>query len=436
MEEETAEPDLLHVLPNGERTSASPPLGQSGLVYIELIKEEPGHTDADQSSLCPDISGHPFQVGQSGRNHQDMALQQNAHFGLDMEIDYVASVEEVSTNSGVKPREARTPTPVNNQSFMCNGRNLQASTELILSNTSASYEHVNQLIRDVSDCQQVTPSPIMVKMKMNSPGGTGCESKEDDQKPNIIRKIIVLRPGDDPEAMTSDCINEITASLNKQAAERMAQGRTPDKETVIEITRIKTTGEGYFDSDSLTEVEPESSEQKKASSPKQLPQQGLSTPKPNKKHHRRKSPHPKKCMYHTPSPPCLKKRTAAQRSHNFSGSCYFQSKPKTSTLTASSQLLGSKQAAAGGETVSQPPASKDVSKLPTILRNSRQQQQQTQQQQQSRALQSLLKHVKSSSAGTSSVEDLCLTKPKAVKAETLPSSTCSQESDSSPESSG
>lgn len=61
-----------------------------------------------------------------------------------------------------------------------------------------------------------------------------------------IHRYIIVQPGEDGEKATADAINDIAESLNREAAEKLARGQTPEKETVIEVTRIQSPADGYF----------------------------------------------------------------------------------------------------------------------------------------------------------------------------------------------
>ena len=205
---------------------------------------------------------------------------------------------------------------------------LKLRTHLASHDRRTSIEHVNDIIKRGAEALVSPPSARSpVTTEQRSPLSLLCKSPSK----NVVKKVIVLQPGDDPEKITADAINEITEKLNMEAAARMAQGRIPEKETVIEITRITAPGDGYMIQDHLQNIQLDTS----------LPpnsQHSISVSPSDRKHHRRKSPHPKRYMYHSPSPP--QGRVPVSTSSN--EDCYFQRRPPhcSSHVTASSKLLG------------------------------------------------------------------------------------------------
>lgn len=57
---------------------------------------------------------------------------------------------------------------------------------------------------------------------------------------NMIKKVLVLQPNDDPKAITAKAVDEIMASLNHRAANEIA--KSAKEETIVEIISIKTGG--------------------------------------------------------------------------------------------------------------------------------------------------------------------------------------------------
>lgn len=62
----------------------------------------------------------------------------------------------------------------------------------------------------------------------------GCENSDNKQ----IQQVIVINPGEDADRAMSQAVSDITKRLNSEAAAKVACGLPPEKETVIEITRI------------------------------------------------------------------------------------------------------------------------------------------------------------------------------------------------------
>jgi hypothetical protein len=70
---------------------------------------------------------------------------------------------------------------------------------------------------------------------------TSEETNGQDGKPKIVRKVIIVPPGEDSEDATKRAIEQITTELNRKAEEQLAKGEKPDHETIIEITRIMSS---------------------------------------------------------------------------------------------------------------------------------------------------------------------------------------------------
>lgn len=74
---------------------------------------------------------------------------------------------------------------------------------------------------------------------------------------NVLKKLVVIQPDESPRTATAKrelAIRQVTAELNQRAAQRLAEGRTPEKETLIEITQIGHIGDscdGYFSREKL-----------------------------------------------------------------------------------------------------------------------------------------------------------------------------------------
>ena len=129
---------------------------------------------------------------------------------------------------------------------------LLSSTELISTNSFArcskkvTDKGITFEIKAESKPKRKTldaTSPGLVK-KMRSPGVMATS----------FQRTFYVPPGEDVQKATERVVSQITAELNKQAASQLAQGHTPDKETVIEITRIAAPGEGYFSRENVKKV--------------------------------------------------------------------------------------------------------------------------------------------------------------------------------------
>ncbi len=118
---------------------------------------------------------------------------------------------------------------------------ITSSTELISANSFAKCS------------KKVTDKGITFEIKAESKPKTKTAATKLVQNTSFQRTFYVP-PGEDVQKATEKVVNQITADLNKQAAEQLANGHTPDKETVIEITRIAAPPQGYFSRDLLRKV--------------------------------------------------------------------------------------------------------------------------------------------------------------------------------------
>ena len=154
---------------------------------------------------------------------------------------------------------------------------LLSSTELISTN---SFARCSKKVTDKGITFEIkaeskpkrktvdTTSPGLVK-KMRSPGMMATS----------FQRTFYVPPGEDVQKATERVVSQITAELNKQAASQLAQGHTPDKETVIEITRIAAPGEGYFSRENIKKVTSTSGGKKPLPDSRNLPQLHLSPEK-------------------------------------------------------------------------------------------------------------------------------------------------------------
>lgn len=194
---------------------------------------------------------------------------------------------------------------------------------------------------------------------------------------NTVKRIILLDPGEDPEKATAKAISDITDSLNQRAAQRLAEGHSPEKETVIEITRIKAPSDGYFSRENILRSQRErllngpshikAAAQKAPASVAILQARmgvnangvhtqisGRNTSTPHQ-HHRRKSPHSKKQMYSSPAPPSVPKPQPDP-----SEGCYFSSSARihrtVSTSSSQTASINKKSSTTAYQELTQMPA--------------------------------------------------------------------------------
>ena len=281
----------------------------------------------------------------------------------------------VDPNTQEPVEAARPPSVVGCQSYV-------SSTELISSAPSTAMESVEKYL-----CDSRSPSP---------------KETSDERKmlarpqANTVKRVIILQPGEDPDRATAKAISDITDSLNQRAAERLAAGCSPEKETVIEITHIRASADACIaqenhpqpPKDSLASTYIKAASQRAPASVAILQSRkgGSSAPPPSAtpqqpkqhQHHRRKSPHLKRQTYTPSSPPCVPK----QQQSDLSEGCYFVSRahlhsspqpsPAAKLKSASScEAKSSKARLAPGTAIYASPASASYSKGPTILRSTK-----------------------------------------------------------------
>jgi hypothetical protein len=276
------------------------------------------------------------------------------------DVLFEGAVVDPNTHEPVRPES---PPDVGCQSYV-------SSTELIESQPSTQMESVDRYL-----CGSQSPPP------------KETNEKTDPQQTNTVKRVILLNPGDDPDKATAKAISDITDSLNKRAAERLAAGKSPEKETVIEITRIKAPYEGYFSRENIQAQRERFASNYIKSASQCAPasvailqnQKGGSTPSSHTQppqqhqHHRRKSPHLRKQMYSSSTPPCVPKQP-----HDLSEGCYFVSSAQThpsspstpskfKTANFSSDVKSSEARLAPGTAIYAAP-SNGGSKKPAILR--------------------------------------------------------------------
>ena len=147
---------------------------------------------------------------------------------------------------------------------------------------SPSLDMLNfQSLKNTQNLQQMLRSGNQVFHISVQPPATDGKSTP----PKPVQQMIIVKPDEDAEEIMSKTVNNITSKLNEQAAERLAQGYNPDRETVIEITRIATPSDGCFSRDNIN------SGKKSAENSLQKKEVGLDKQElPARSHHPRKSP--------------------------------------------------------------------------------------------------------------------------------------------------
>lgn len=201
------------------------------------------------------------------------------------------------------------------------GKECTGESKYTLIGDSSSYSNMADVTESNAD---LLDESGIASSEETCQASTGSVS-EDNSSKKILKRVIILQPDDDADKVTSDVIKQITAMLDDEAAKQIAQGKTPDTETVIEITGIKAQTAKHpthkRDNDLPVDTSPRL----------MLPQE--------QKHHRRKSAHSKHYMYHSPSPMQRKNKAASTLTN---ADCYFQHQLHhcSSYATASSKLLG------------------------------------------------------------------------------------------------
>lgn len=336
------------------------------MAFQPVIKSE-GASLAGEDALCcfdilcdedvPSECQEDLEVQEVNEPTEDWMLAPNG------EALFEGAVVDPNTHEPVV-----TPPVVGCQSYV-------SSTELIESEPSTAMESVERYL-----CESRPESPA---------DSVENEQELNQSQYNTVKRVILLNPGDDPERATAKAISDITDSLNQRAAERLAAGRTPEKETVIEITHIKAPTEAYFSQENVHKSQSEklassyikaASQRAPASVSILQGRKGSSTPTTHSQppqqhqHHRRKSPHLRKQMYTSTTPPCVPKQH-----QDLSDSCCFVTSahihpsspsPASKLRTASScEAKSSKARLAPGTAIYAAPSSSSCSKGPTILRS-------------------------------------------------------------------
>ena len=137
---------------------------------------------------------------------------------------------------------------------------LLSSTELISTNSFArcSKKVTDKGITFEIKAESKPKSKKTESQSENPPTASishnGSTSTSKGSTSTSFQRTFYVPPGEDVQRATERVVSQITAELNKQAASQLAQGHTPDKETVIEITRIAAPGEGYFSRENMQKV--------------------------------------------------------------------------------------------------------------------------------------------------------------------------------------
>ena len=140
-----------------------------------------------------------------------------------------------------------------NQSSKSSNSRLLSSTELISTN---SFARCSKKVTDKGITFEIKaeskPKSKRTESHSGSPPTTSIPHAS--KVSTSFQRTFYVPPGEDVQKATERVVSQITAELNKQAANQLAHGHTPDKETVIEITRIAAPGEGYFSRENVHKV--------------------------------------------------------------------------------------------------------------------------------------------------------------------------------------
>ena len=210
---------------------------------------------------------------------KEQNLRRTDASGKQMTVPLVNSKPE-STSVETRPQNigaSISPQTSASYSKQTSSSKLLSSTELISTN---SFARCSKKVTDKGITFEIkaeskpkrktvdTTSPGVVK-KMRSPGVMASS----------FQRTFYVPPGEDVQKATERVVSQITAELNKQAASQLAQGHTPDKETVIEITRIAAPVEGYFSRENIKKVTSTSGGKRPLPDSRNLPQLNLSPEK-------------------------------------------------------------------------------------------------------------------------------------------------------------
>ncbi len=125
---------------------------------------------------------------------------------------------------------------------------LLSSTQLISTN---SFSRCAKKVTDKGITFEIKAAP---KKEVSSSSAVVPAAPSASETSTSFQRTFYVPPGEDVQKATEKVIGQITAELNKQAASKLALGHTPDKETVIEITRIAAPTEGYFSRESVQKL--------------------------------------------------------------------------------------------------------------------------------------------------------------------------------------
>lgn len=163
----------------------------------------------------------------SNTSEHDYGRKSNQRSGENSAKTAAPAVTPPTTAAGEQPMY----TCKLNSSFM-------ASTQFVSSLTTQNLDDVEQVL---ADYPEAIADNVAVEKQELSPS-----------KPHVVTQVVVIHPEDDEEAVVDSAIRNITESLNRSAAEKIARGESPPCETVIEIVRVKqpSASTGYFSRES------------------------------------------------------------------------------------------------------------------------------------------------------------------------------------------
>ena len=159
------------------------------------------------------------------------AIGLSSHAGVKQPHQATAMVTEhdyVKRNQSTRNSTAHSEQPM----YTCKlNSSFTASTQFVSSLTTKNLDDVEQVL---ADYPKISKDNVAV------------EKQESPSKPHVVTQVVVIHPDDDEDVVVENAIRNITESLNRSAAEKIAKGESPPSETVIEIVRVKQPASGYF----------------------------------------------------------------------------------------------------------------------------------------------------------------------------------------------
>ncbi len=131
---------------------------------------------------------------------------------------------------------------------------LSSSTRLISTN---SFSRCSKKVTDKGITFEIKAESKPKNKRVSDSASVVSSGSASKLPATSFQRTFYVPPGEDVQKATERVVSQITAELNKQAASQLAQGHTPDKETVIEITRIAAPGEGYFSRENVQKISKE-----------------------------------------------------------------------------------------------------------------------------------------------------------------------------------